>query len=221
MTKRGPRPGTAKKGQPTAVRFEHGLKMKLDRAAHKAGISFSEEVERRLALSFSTQDKREKEFGDLTTYAFCRVLAAAFTDIRAETGYPWHRHPWAFHHASVAATYLLSFLQPPGKNEVPDDAPLLGKLRDDGMGDLAEKVKTQLASLQIGKIAVQTAITMAEASLESDAPAELEAVHGLATILKGRLIAGKALSDGRETIGDPSYSVRIPAPKTSKKGKSK
>jgi hypothetical protein len=179
--KRGPQPGSAKKGATTSIRFEPGLKKRLAAAAKRNGVTFSEEVSQRLELSFSTLATREAEFGDRSTYAFCRFLARAFQKVREETGYHWTGHPFAFKHAKQAVEELLDLMSPPGTLQVPDDMPVLMTLRSHHgpKVDLSNLIEL-MAAAQIGSIAAERTIREMENS-------EDDQLKGIADELKRRL----------------------------------
>jgi hypothetical protein len=205
------KPGPVSRGKTATViaRVTPDTRKLLESAARKAGHSLSREIEDRLDASFIRLQKRVEEFGDFTTYTICRLIAVALSDIKNETGHPWHRHPWVYEHARAAIDQLLSYFRPPGDAEFPEDFPVIEGLKEGGCSQaMIERWKRQLEQFPFGLAAAERAVLGMEGSLEESLVAgePCSEYHkqmlGLAAVLKMRLMAagnkGKALLDLKE-----------------------
>lgn len=211
MGKRGP---VARKGAPTTIRFEPALRSQLEQAAERGGRSLSEEVTLRLRLSLEGRDI-ERDFGDAETYGLARLIGWAFEDIKRQSGHTWFEHPWSYKHAARSLDRLFSYFRPPGSSAVPDDAPLLEHMRQQGMSDLIiESARLKLASYEYGIIGGSAAVALLEAAAANpDGPPELARLKPVAAVLAARLrqanADGVALDDLNAVAGKPESGVTL------------
>ncbi len=211
MGRRGPLAGSEKRGPPTGIRFDPGLKARLTEAAKAARRSFADEVAFRLELSFGARDI-EQEFGDLETYALCRLVASAFRDIKRQTGGSWFQQPWSFRHAKDALKQLFSYLEPVGDAVVPDDAPLLKRMKTEGFSDEAvAQAKDQLGRFPLGAKAADMAMFLIETSLVNEHTHRAEELRPIATIIKARLIAADMAGEALKELldDDPNATIKV------------
>jgi hypothetical protein len=196
------KPGPKPRGKTATIlaRVSPETRKLLDAARLKSGNSLSREIEDRLAGSFVKQEALVEDFGDLPTYAFCRLIAIALKDLRRECGEPWHKNAWIFEHARGSVRQILSYFQPSGPGHFPDDFPALR-----GMNDITparrKKWKRQFEKAEFGMMAAQRAVFMLEASATAEDATSpyVEQFKALSAILRSRLLsagnAGKALAD--------------------------
>lgn len=116
-------------------RLSTDLVSRLREAAATGGRSLSQEMSRRLDGSFSATDA--DRFGGRCTYALCKMIALAVGDLREQTGHPWHSDRFTFDHAVTAINEILGYFRPEGAAEVPEDLPLLERLREQGLDPTA------------------------------------------------------------------------------------
>jgi hypothetical protein len=201
------KPGPVSRGKTATViaRVTPDTRKLLESAARKAGHSLSREIEDRLDASFIRLEKRVEEFGDVTTYSICRLIAIALSDIKRETGHPWHRHPWVYEQARAAIDQMLSYFRPPGDAEFPEDFPVIEGLKEGRCSQaMIKRWKRQLEQFPFGLAAAERAVLGMEGSLVGGEPCSeyQEQMRGLAAVLKMRLMAagseGKARLDLKE-----------------------
>jgi hypothetical protein len=203
-------PEAAGKTQQVNVRVSPKTREALEAAADAAGVSLSREIERRLARSLDGD--LEHQFGNLETYALCRLIAVTLKDVERETGRPFSQHPWSFKHARAAVIELLSYFAPIGEPAVPSDAPMLARLESHGLPpDVVASAKAQLETFQLGKRAASRAVFSVEASLENENGYRAQELIGIAAVLKAQLIAaGTAGNAQQDLIEDgPGATVKI------------
>lgn len=206
MGRRGPLAGSEKRGAPTGIRFDPALKARIAEAAAKGQRSFSEEVALRLETSFGDHDV-EQDFGDQDTYALCRLIASAFSEIKMNLGKAWFEHRLSFQKAAMAANEIMSYFEPTGTPlEYPDDAPLVEAMRAHSDPETFEKWRLAAADdPTLGKRSAQLAVWALERSLEGASGPHFDQLKPIARVLKSRLIAaemaGAAGLDLRRSIG--------------------
>jgi hypothetical protein len=194
MGKRGPPP---RKGAPTTIRFEPELRERLETAAAAAGRSISEEVAACVELSLYP----ERQFGNVETYALCRVIAEALRDVEQETGRAWFAHPWSFEHGKQAVAELLRFFQPIGEPAVPSDAPLLVRLRESGLSaEVVDQARSQLERLVIGVRKARLNVFLAEGSLANPEGHKAEAFRDIAPTIAALLSAAGMTGEAQQEL---------------------
>jgi hypothetical protein len=212
MGTRGPKanPKSKRNTTPTGVRLDPQLRTQLERAARKNGQSLSREMEERLSGSFLRLDKRAEEFGDMTTYAFCRLMAIALRDLKRDAGHPWHRNRWVYDRARTAINTLLDLFRPDGKSILPDDVPVLEAFKDALSPSAAKRWRRQFEESPMGETAARRAVLMMEAMTDEggDRSPYLEQFRELGKLLMPRLLKadgrGKALA-GLQSAPKPDW----------------
>jgi hypothetical protein len=100
-------------------------------AAHDPSLSLSQEIDRRLRLSFdSVEEKIVERFGGSDTYQLLRALSEQIKAIEKQTGRRWWRDRYTFDECQAMITENLRRLRPTGRRIVPKGpagAPGLGK----------------------------------------------------------------------------------------------
>lgn len=203
-------PEAVGKTQQVNVRVSPTTRAALEAAADASGVSLSREIERQLMRSLDGD--LERQFGNLETFALCRLIAITLKEVEQETGRPWFQHPWAFEHAQKAVAELLTYFRPVGEAVVPDDAPLLARLQAHGLtADEIASAKEQLAAFAVGKRAASRAVFLVELSLDNEAGYRADELKGIAALLKARLIAADMAGEAHADLiqDDPKATIRI------------
>lgn len=209
MATRGRKPGpSGPKSVTTGIRFDPGLKEKLDAARFRSGRSFAAEVSARLDASFDAL-----EFSDPDTKALCALIALALADVQQDAGNAWPDNPWTFCHARDAALQVMSFWEPNGEIAVPENAPAIRALRAQKMDDLADKAKAQMAVWRLGHHVGTGTVAMVEAIGNGSPSPDRAYLLPIALVLKSRLAAtgrtGEAHAELNAEVGEPGSGVTL------------
>ena len=155
----------------TSTRFSAALLTKLQEAAKRNRRTLSEEITERLDRSFHESIPVEV-FGGDHTHAFLALVARALKKLRADTGQCWHRDRFTFEEAVKAVAEIFSYFRRPGRPTVPQDMPVLEKLRASGLK--VSEVKRQAQAYPFGKLAARLAVFELETASE---PGEEPSTH--------------------------------------------
>jgi hypothetical protein len=117
MAGRRPINPNAPKSATISTRFTPELRGRLEEVAKKNGCSLSEEIGRRLELSFTENRRSEDKFGGVKTYNVLLLIARAFRLLREMTGQAWFDDPLTFEEAEKILNLLLSHFRPDGERK--------------------------------------------------------------------------------------------------------
>jgi len=95
-----------------AIRFEPGLKQQLQDAAAANAVSFTKEVEDRLAKSLA-RDRAEKDYGRPETDALLGALRRVVDRVEELTGAEWYKDGFTRDAVADAVHWLVRHLGPP------------------------------------------------------------------------------------------------------------
>jgi len=111
------------------LRLNESLRVKIERAAKRRGVSMNREMNDRLAASFAKELSLEEMFGSKENYALARAMAsamhqtgraAAFVKSRsAQFAKSWWTDPFSYNQAAVSASRILEAFRPPGDPSPP------------------------------------------------------------------------------------------------------
>jgi hypothetical protein len=148
-------------GQPKArqisIRFDQALLGRLKDSAAREGRTLSEEISRRLDRSFLGEAAAVETFGGDHTYAFLKLVAQAFKQLRSDTGQCWHRDRFTFDHAVKAVAEIFPYFRPQGRPTMPSDMPILERFKEGGIAITAE-LKKRLRAYAFGRNSGATAV---------------------------------------------------------------
>lgn len=138
-----------------STRITPELRKRLEQSAAESGTSLSDEIERRLWLTFRLDDEKRRmfaKFGNPQNYAACRIFADLMKELSAAAGKPWAEDRWTFDQFAKGATTLLNEWRPAGdavkpdiRHYPPDAADRLGEL-------LAGQILLALELTDAGKV---------------------------------------------------------------------
>ena len=133
--RRGPTPKaeSERKSKPIGLRFPPGMLEQIERSQKASGArSLSEEIARRVELSYTEDVRSVERMGGTKTHAFVFAIAETLAYLRELTGHAWCDDPFTFQQAQQAILRLLDRVKPEGSDgptEPQDDLPLLQHLK--------------------------------------------------------------------------------------------